>query len=206
MKTLQQVQRKIPKSVRLIAVSKGQPVERIREVLAAGQRDFGENYVQELVEKGAALAGEKMEWHFVGHLQKNKVGKVLGIISWLHSLDSLELAEVIQKRAVAPLKCLLEINLADEKSKTGLSKEEALALIPQLKAFDKIDLKGLMTISPVDHFKELFSLLKAINQRYLYPRPLTELSMGMSGDFETAIKEGATMVRIGSAIFGERTL
>ena len=206
MKTLQQVQRKIPKSVRLIAVSKGQPVERIREVLAAGQRDFGENYVQELVEKGAALAGEKMEWHFVGHLQKNKVGKVLGIISWLHSLDSLELAEVIQKRAVAPLKCLLEINLADEKSKTGLSKEEALALIPQLKAFDKIDLKGLMTISPVDHFKELFSLLKAINQRYLYPRPLTELSMGMSGDFETAIKEGARMVRIGSAIFGERTL
>ena len=206
MKTLQQVQRKIPKSVRLIAVSKGQPVERIREVLAAGQRDFGENYVQELVEKGAALAGEKMEWHFVGHLQKNKVGKVLGIISWLHSLDSLELAEVIQKRAVAPLKCLLEINLADEKSKTGLSKEEALALIPQLKAFDKIDLKGLMAISPVDHFKELFSLLKAINQRYLYPRPLTELSMGMSGDFETAIKEGARMVRIGSAIFGERTL
>jgi len=206
MKSLQQVERKIPANVRLIAISKGQPIEKIREAVAAGQKDFGENYLQELVEKAALLSGEKIEWHFVGHLQKNKVGKVLEIISWLHSLDSLELAQAIQKRAVAPLKCLLEINLADEKSKSGLSKTQALELIPQLKSLDKIDLKGLMTISPASHFKELFSLLKTINARYLYPRPLTELSMGMSGDFEIAIKEGSTMVRIGSAIFGPRTL
>ena len=209
MNSLEQIKKRLEeKNVRLIAVSKGQSLEKIKAALQAGQKDFGENYAQELIEKASALAGEKagekIEWHFLGHLQKNKVAKVLGVIEWLHSLDSLELAEAIHKRGQAPLKCLLEINLAEEKTKTGLSPQEALELIPQLAPLTNIDLKGLMTMSPSIYFKKLFSLLQEINQRYLYPRPLTELSMGMSSDFEAAIKEGATMVRLGTAIFGSR--
>lgn len=210
-----------PKSVRLIAVSKGRPIEKIREAAAKGQKDFGENYAQELAEKAAALqaaalkmesGGEKISWHFLGHLQKNKLAKVLGGIDWLHSLDSFSLAEAIEKRAAKKLNCLLEIKFSDEISKTGLPPEAALQLIPKLNAFEKIELKGLMTMAPLSAgpnearlvFRKLFELLKTINQRYLYKRPLTELSMGMSADFETAIEEGATMVRIGEALFGKR--
>lgn len=193
-----------PSGVKLVIVSKGQPIEKIREALETGQKDFGENYAQELEEKVSLLAQEKITWHFLGHLQKNKLKKVLSLITWLHSLDSLSLAEAIQKRATQPLKCLLEINLAREEAKTGLEPAEALKLIPKLATLTNIDLKGLMTMSSSPYFKELFSLLKKINQGYLYPRPLTELSMGMSNDFEVAIEEGATMVRIGTAIFGER--
>lgn len=208
MSDLIQIKNRIEKiaknQVSLIAVSKGQPVEKIQAAIEAGQRDFGENYAQELVEKASLLAKENLTWHFLGHLQKNKVNKVLGFISWLHSLDSFELAEAIQKRGTKPLKCLLEINCAKEETKTGLTPKEALALIPKLVPLTNIDLKGLMTMSPSSTFKELTLLLKEINERYLYPKPLTELSMGMSSDFEVAIEEGATMVRIGTAIFGAR--
>lgn len=205
-----------PQSVRLIAVSKGQPIEKIREAAAKGQKDFGENYAQELAQKAAALkmesGEEKISWHFLGHLQKNKLGKVLGVIDWLHSLDSFSLAEAIEKRAAKKLNSLLEIKFCDEISKTGLPPEAALQLIPKLNAFEKIELKGLMTMAPLSAgpnearlvFRKLFELFKTINQRYLYKKALTELSMGMSGDFETAIEEGATMVRIGEALFGKR--
>ncbi|MBI4124776.1 MAG: YggS family pyridoxal phosphate-dependent enzyme [Deltaproteobacteria bacterium] len=223
MKTLSSIQQKItaaakragrdPQSVTLVAVSKGQPVDKIRAAYTAGLRAFGENYARELLEKQFALNTLDIEWHFLGHLQKNKVNKILPVISWLHSLDSLELAEAIQQRAEKPLACLLEINLAGEKTKTGLSPEAALDLIPKLKELANIDLRGLMTIPPQDpnpeksrpYFRKLFLLLKTINDRYLYPKPLTELSMGMSHDFEAAIEEGATIVRIGTAIFGPRT-
>lgn len=216
MNPLIQIKNRIEKAARakvlLVTVSKGQPLEKIKAARAAGQRDFGENHAQELIEKAAGLAGTDLCWHFLGHLQTNKLNKVLPLIAWLHSLDSFDLAQAIQKRAKAPLPCLLEIKLSREKTKTGLPSEAALALIPKLKDLDNIDLRGLMTIPPLDpdpeksrpYFRQLFSLLKTINGRYLYSKPLTELSMGMSRDFEIAIEEGATMVRIGTAIFGER--
>ncbi|MBI4124972.1 MAG: YggS family pyridoxal phosphate-dependent enzyme [Deltaproteobacteria bacterium] len=202
-----------PQSVALVAVSKGQPVDKIRAACAGGLRAFGENYAQELLKKQAALNTLDIEWHFLGHLQKNKVNKILPVISWLHSLDSLELAQAIHKSAEHPLQCLLEINLAGEKTKTGLAPEAALEMIPKLKEFANVDLRGLMTIPPQDpnpeksrpYFRKLFSLLKTINDRYLYSKPLTELSIGMSYDFEIAVEEGATMVRVGTAIFGPRT-
>lgn len=201
---LAEIKKGIPKNILLIAVSKGQPIAKIKEAILEGQNDFGENYAQELEEKAQVLAGEKIEWHFLGHLQRNKLKKVLPYIEWLHSLDSYALAEAIHQRIAKPLKCLLEINLAKEETKTGLKPKEAMELIPKLIPLTNIDLKGLMTMAPATHFPELFLLLKRINERYLYPRPLTELSMGMSGDFESAIEAGATMVRIGTAIFGER--
>lgn len=189
----------------LIAVSKGQSASKIVEALRHGQTDFGENYVQEMMEKMDNLENEKLDWHFIGHLQTNKVGKIIDRIAWLHSLDSLKLAEAIQKKRSSPLKCLLEINLKDEKSKTGLSKEAAPELISKLGEFSNIDLKGFMTMAPHSHFRKCMLFLQEINERHLYRKPLTELSMGMSDDFEEAIAEGATMVRIGESIFGKRT-
>ncbi|MDO8527958.1 MAG: YggS family pyridoxal phosphate-dependent enzyme [Deltaproteobacteria bacterium] len=201
-----------PETITLVAVSKGQPLVKVAEVYNEGQRDFGENYVQELVQKSASLAKEKICWHFLGHLQKNKINKVIGLIDCLHSLDSLELATALQKKLEQPLECFLEINLGGERDKTGLSPAEALELIPKLNPLDKIDLVGLMTIPPANknpeesrpHFKKLFALCNTINQGYLYKKPLTGLSMGMSDDFEIAIEEGATVVRIGRALFGVR--
>ncbi|MDO8494258.1 MAG: YggS family pyridoxal phosphate-dependent enzyme [Deltaproteobacteria bacterium] len=212
MTSLDSIRKKIPPHVRLIAVSKGQSVEKIKTVFATGVKDFGENYAQEFLQKEAELAGYGISWHFLGHLQKNKVGKIIDKIEWLHSLDSFELAETIQKKAQRPVKCLLEIKLSEEETKTGCSPEEALQLIPKLKELSKIDLRGLMTVPPFEEdpeksrpfFKQLSSLLKTINDRYLYKQKLTELSIGMSHDFEVAIQEGATMVRVGTAIFGPR--
>lgn len=193
-----------PETICLIAVSKGQPASKIMEALRHGQIDFGENYVQEMLEKVEHLKNENPMWHFIGHLQTNKVGKIIDDIEWLHSLDSLKLAEAIHKKRKTPLKCLLEINFENKKSKTGLSKEKALELIPQLNGLSNIDLRGLMTMAPHSHFRECMLLLQEINGRHLYRKPLTELSMGMSGDFEVAIEAGATMVRIGTAFFGMR--
>ncbi len=193
-----------PDSILLIAVSKGQSPSKMRETACHGQIDFGENYVQEMQAKMETLKNEKSVWHFIGHLQTNKVGKIIDAIDWLHSLDSLKLAKAINQKRKTPLRCLLEINFGNEKTKTGISKEEALAFIPRLKEFSNIDLKGLMTMAPRSHFAECMLLLQEINERHLYPKPLTELSMGMSSDFEIAIEVGATMVRIGTALFGER--
>lgn len=222
MTSLQTIQKRIqaachranrnPHEIKLIAVSKGHPIEKIDPIYQAGQRAFGENYVQELLEKQVILHGKKIEWHFLGHLQKNKISKIIDRIDWLHSLDSLKLACSIHKKSEIPLKSLLEIKLAAESGKTGLSPQEAIDLFPKFMALQKIDIRGLMTIPPAgqnpntarQYFKELFSLLKEINKRYAPEKPLTELSMGMSSDFEIAIEEGSTMVRIGEAIFGKR--
>lgn len=201
-----------PKSVRLIAVSKGQPIEKIMEGQHAGQIAFGENYGQELVSKAVALKASKIEWHFLGHLQTNKIKLVLPHLAWIHSLNSIKLAEGIEKRGIQKIKALLEINMGNEISKRGLSRKEVFDLLPQLNRFQKVEVCGLMTMPPFSrdpeksrpHFRHLFELLKEINSRYLYRAELTELSMGMSGDFEIAIAEGATMVRIGEAIFGNR--
>lgn len=201
-----------PKIIRLVAVSKGQPLEKMKEAYAQGQKAFGENYVQEWLAKKEKLEELKIEWHFLGHLQRNKVGRVANQIDWLHSLDSWDLAKVLQEKLKKPLPTLLEIKLSADPNKTGLLPEEALGLMPKLKELSNIDLRGLMTIPNVEAtplhtretFQKLFKLLKEINQRYLYPKALTELSMGMSHDFEIAIEEGATMIRIGEALFGPR--
>lgn len=218
MGSLIQIKNRIEKGtscrVRLVAVSKGQSIEKIIEAAGLGQKDFGESYAQELLEKQAVLKNLGIQWHFLGHLQKNKVNKVLGAIDWLHSLDSLSLAQAIQQRATQPLRCLLQVQMVPGTFlKTGLSPETALDLIPKLRELSNIELRGLMTMPPWDpdpeksrpFYRKLFTLLKQINDRYLYQKPLAELSMGMSHDFAVAIEEGATMVRIGTAIFGPRT-
>lgn len=203
-----------PGEVKLIAVGKTKPVELIREAYEAGQKVFGENYVQELKQKAEALAEGDVEWHFIGHLQRNKVKYVVPIIKCIHSLDSIRLVEEIEKRADRKIDCLIEVNLGDEESKTGIEKENVYKLIEALKSMKFLNLKGLMTIPPYDphpeksrpYFKQLAKLMVEINNKKVYPFKLTELSMGMTEDFEIAIEEGATMVRVGTAIFGERKL
>ncbi|MBI4237294.1 MAG: YggS family pyridoxal phosphate-dependent enzyme [Deltaproteobacteria bacterium] len=201
-----------PDAVTLVAVGKGQSVEVVRAGIAAGVTDCGENYVQELVTKGAALGEAVRSWHFIGHLQRNKVKAVLPYIRWIHSLDSLALAEVIERRATRPVRCLIEVNIGGEASKSGVPPTGVRAMVEQLRGCRNIELRGLMCIPPPadapeanrPHFRAVAALLRAINASGLTPTPLTELSMGMSDDFEIAIEEGATMIRIGTALFGAR--
>lgn len=203
---------RLSENIKLIAVGKTHKTEEILEARNAGQLIFAENYVQELKQKAEALAGSKIEWHFIGHLQRNKVKYIVPFARCIHSLDSIKLAEEIDKRFKSPIDCLIEVNLAGEESKTGISEDEVPNLIEAIKNLDKINLIGLMTMPPYDenpeksrpYFKKLCKLLKKINEQKLYQKELKELSMGMSEDFEIAIEEGSTMLRIGTAIFGER--
>ncbi len=205
-----------PESVKLIAVSKTKPVSDVLEAFEAGQRVFGENYVQEWVTKFAdeTLQTLPIEWHFVGHLQTNKVRYVAEKISMIHGVDKFSLAEEISKRAkkhnrMIPI--LLEVNISAEGSKHGLAPDALFSEAEKIFPLPNVEVKGLMTIASPDRekvkaeFKQmrtLFEKLKAIAPK---PDQITELSMGMSGDFDIAIAEGATLVRIGTAIFGERT-
>lgn len=204
-----------PATITLVAVSKKKPVPFIREAFLAGQKDFGENYVQELLEKQTHLKDYPIKWHFVGHLQRKKVKDIVGKVSLIHSLDSLQLAYEIDKRAQSintVQKCLVQINLAGEKTKSGLSEKEAFGLLKEISSMKNLDVRGLMTLPPLlgdpNRVKPFFRLLKdlrdLINSQKIYRHPLIELSMGMSHDFTTAIEEGATLIRIGTAIFGER--
>ncbi len=200
-------------SVCLVAVTKSQAITKIQEAVAAGQIDFGENYAQELLEHVGI--GENLRWHFIGHLQRNKVRQVIDKVSLIHSVDSIDLAREIDKRAAALSKIqpvLIEINLAGEESKSGIAEANLESLITQMNSLDHVLLKGLMTLPPYREeaeesrpfFRRLREIRDAINKRNLYKHPLTELSMGMSQDFEIAIEEGATLLRIGTGIFGER--
>lgn len=211
-----------PSDVTVVAVCKAQPAEKIAEAVAAGQRDFGENYAQELVEHLTAVGAHGHEplhgdirWHFIGHLQRNKVKLVMGKASLIHSLDSLDLVQEIEKRAAALERVqpvLIEVNVGGETSKTGLKPENVEALVSQIRLLDHVDLKGLMTIPPAAedvqdaraHFRFLREIRDALNRKSVYKSPLAELSMGMTHDFEIAIEEGSTIVRIGTGIFGER--
>lgn len=207
-----------PTSVRLIAVSKGQTPESIQSLFRQGQEEFGENYVQEWKSKKLRLQElgvPKLTWHFIGHLQSNKLREVVGAAECIHSVDSLPLA--LKMNRVAGEKgirqtALLEVQLETEESKTGWSPENLRKSLPALSALTHVDFRGLMVLPPPTErpedsrsfFTRLKSLLDEINQMGVFSRPLTELSMGMSQDFEVAVEEGATLVRIGTAIFGPR--
>ena len=201
-----------PEAVTLIAVTKTFDAEKIREVVRAGVVDIGENYVQELKEKQRRLAGQQIRWHFIGHLQSNKVKSVVGTVCLIHSVDSVSLGREISKQAErlgSRVEIFLEVNTSGESSKYGVSPEETATLVKQVMQLSYIDVTGLMTIGPFlpdpEQSRPAFSALKNI-QRSLATEgiALPHLSMGMTNDFEVAIEEGATMVRIGTAIFGSR--
>lgn len=202
---LASMRERLPTGVTLVAVSKTQSAQAIREAYLAGQRDFGENYVQEWQDKVDLLADLKdLRWHFVGSLQSNKVRFLAGRVEYVHALNRLELAREIGKRYSAKgsvARAFLEVNTGGEATKTGCTPSEAPRLAADVGKVAGVELVGLMGIppageDPVPHFRVLRNLRDELGLR--------ELSMGMSGDYERAIEEGATFVRIGTAIFGER--
>ncbi len=196
-----------PASATLVAVSKKQPPEAIREAYQAGQRDFGENYAQELRDKQAALADlPGIRWHALGPLQTNKAKYVAGKVELLHTLDRVELArELVRRAGGTPVRALVEVNIGREPQKGGVLPEELPARLAELAAVEGIELRGLMCIPPVAEEPEAsrphYRALRELRDRLL---PGGELSMGMSDDFEVAVAEGATLVRVGTAIFGAR--
>lgn len=204
-----------PDTVRLIAVSKTKPASLIQEAYDAGQIAFGESYVQEFLEKAQDPLLEKIpiEWHFIGHLQSNKVRFIIDKVTLVHGIDRLSTAEELSKRAVQHnirIDYLLEVNTSGEASKYGMQPDDVAAAAETLFLMPHITLRGLMTIASPDRakareeFRDLRILLESLKKSAPDPLKLTELSMGMSDDFEDAIHEGATMIRVGSAIFGWR--
>ena len=200
--------------VKLIAVSKTKPVKMLQEAYALGCRDFGENKVQELVEKYDQMPDD-VRWHMIGHLQRNKVKYIVDKVYMIHSVDSLRLAEEISKEAVKKnviVSILVEVNVADEASKFGTGVDEAVSLVEKIAKLPNIKVNGLMTIAPyVENSEEnrlYFAKLKQIYVDIIHKNIdnvfMEELSMGMTGDYEVAIEEGATYIRVGTGIFGER--
>jgi|UniRef100_A0A7C3SKS8 pyridoxal phosphate enzyme (YggS family) len=203
-----------PEDVRLVAVSKSVPVELLKEAVAAGQRIFGENYLQEARPKIAAL-GAGLSWHFVGHLQTKKAKAVVELFDLIHSVDRLKLAQALEQAAAALNKVqdiLLQVNLAGEETKSGASPGEVAGLLEEISKLQHLRVLGLMTMPPWfpdpeqvrPYFRALRELRDRLQDLRLVDNPLSELSMGMSHDFETAVEEGATLVRVGTAIFGKR--
>lgn len=200
--------------VTLIAVSKTKPVEMMQEAIAYGITTFGENKVQEIIEKQKVLT-QPLNWHMIGHLQRNKVKQLVGKVCRIHSVDSIRLARQIQNDFAAKdetAHILIEVNVAKEESKFGFMPEETEDAICEIATMPNIVIHGLMTIAPfVDnpeenriHFKNLKKLLVDINAKNIDNVSMYELSMGMTGDYEVAIEEGATYVRVGTGIFGNR--
>ena len=203
-----------PEEVTLIAVSKTKPVPMLEEAYAAGTRDFGENKVQEILAKKPELP-QDIRWHMIGHLQRNKVSQVIGNAVMIHSVDSLRLARQIEAEAAkkeVDVDLLLEVNVAREESKYGFMLEEVEDAVMAIKDFPHVHIKGLMTIAPfVDNpeenrgiFKKLFEFAVDIGRKNIDNVTMGVLSMGMTGDYEVAVEEGATMVRVGTGIFGIR--
>jgi len=202
-------------SIQLVAVSKTKSQDLIREARQAGQLVFGENKVQEARRKVEVLGSENFHWHFIGHLQKNKVKYIIGLFECIHSVDSVELAELIHKHSlmegrVTPI--LIQVNVSGEISKFGIPPEELEGLLQTVAGFKGVEVQGLMTIPPFDPdpentrpcFSRLRQLRDDMGKRTIPNIIMKELSMGMSHDFEVAIEEGATLVRVGTAIFGSR--
>lgn len=200
--------------VTLIAVSKTKPVEMLQEIYDTGIRTFGENKVQEMMDKEAVMPKD-IQWHMIGHLQRNKVKYLMGKAALIHSVDSMRLAEEISAQSVkhqVETDILVEVNIAEEESKFGINKEEAIQLVTDISKLPNIRIKGLMTIAPfVDdpednrkYFKQIKQLSVDIKNKNIDNVSMGILSMGMTGDYMVAIEEGATMVRVGTGIFGER--
>lgn len=200
--------------VTLISVSKTKPIEMLQEAYDAGARDFGENKVQELVEKIENMPKD-IRWHMIGHLQRNKVKQIVGKVFLIHSVDSLRLAEEISKEAVAKnvtVQILIEVNVAEEESKFGVSVSECIPLIQEIACLPGLKIMGLMTIAPFcenaetnrQFFRKLKQLSVDIAEKNIDNVCMKFLSMGMTGDYEIAVEEGATFVRVGTGIFGER--
>ena len=221
---LQQVEENIKKAceksgrdradVTLIAVSKTKPVEMLQTIYDCGVKDFGENKVQEMCDKMEVLPGD-IKWHMIGHLQTNKVKYIVGKTELIHSVDSVHLAAEIQKQAVKKdviVPILIEVNIAEEESKFGIHKEDTIAMVRQIAGMDHLRIKGLMTIAPFVenaednrlYFREIKQLSVDIKNQNIDNVSMDVLSMGMTGDYEVAIEEGATLVRVGTGIFGER--
>jgi pyridoxal phosphate enzyme (YggS family) len=200
--------------INLMAVSKTIPPERVHEAIKAGITWFGENYVQEAREKIPAV-GQNVSWHMIGHLQTNKVKYVVHLFDWIHSVDRIELAKELDKRAAQnqrTLKVLLEVNVSGEVSKNGVEPSRVPELVRQISLMPNLDVQGLMTMPPFfenpedarPYFIALRELRDKIASENIPGIQMKELSMGMTGDFEVAIEEGATIIRVGRAIFGER--
>lgn len=200
--------------VTLIAVSKTKPYTAIEEALPTGVRDFGENKVQELCDKYEILPKD-IKWHMIGHLQRNKVKYLVGKVSLIHSVDSIRLAEQIEKefaKANEIANILIEVNMAKEESKFGITSEETENLIREISKLPHIRIKGLMTIAPYTdnpetnriYFSNMKKLAVDIENKNIDNVSMSVLSMGMTGDYQVAIEEGATLVRVGTGIFGER--
>ena len=203
-----------PSEITLVAVSKTKPVSMLQEAYDAGARVFGENKVQEIMDKYDQLPSD-IQWHMIGHLQRNKVKYIIDKVAMIHSVDSLRLAQTIEQEAakkdlVMPI--LLEVNVAEEDTKFGLKVEEVLPLLEQISSFSHIQVKGLMTIAPFvenpEENREVFRTLKKlsveISAKKINNVTMSVLSMGMTGDYQVAVQEGSTMVRVGTGIFGER--
>lgn len=200
--------------VTLIAVSKTKPIPMLQEAYDAGSWDFGENKVQEIMDKYPVLP-EDIRWHMIGHLQRNKVKYIVDKVSLIHSVDSLRLAEEISSQAEkkqVEVDILVEVNIAQEESKFGTSRDETMSLVEEISRLPHIQVKGLMTIAPFvenpednrKYFKQIKELSVDIMQKNIDNVSMGVLSMGMTGDYMVAIEEGATMVRVGTGIFGER--
>lgn len=204
-----------PRNVSLIVVTKGRSIEEINEIINQKHYLLGENRVQELREKYPQLPSQ-VEWHLIGHLQRNKVKYITDKVKLIHSLESFSLAQEINKRMESlqkTMECLVQVNIAGEASKFGLSKEETLPFIKEVAgSLPWVKIKGLMNIAPEvenpeevrPYFREMYQLFNQIKEANISNVEMAELSMGMTNDFQVAIEEGATMVRVGSAIFGPR--
>ena len=196
-------------AVSVIAVTKYVDVQTAEALLPLGVRHIGENRVDKFLEKYQALKDYPVTWHLIGTLQRRKVKEVIPYVDYFHALDSLKLAQEIQKRTDHVIKCFLQVNISGEESKHGFSKEELLELLPDLARLDQIEYVGLMTMAPFeadsDELKEIFkdtqALQAEIREKQIPNMPMTELSMGMSRDFKEAIQFGSTFVRIGTAFF-----
>ncbi len=205
-----------PEDVQLVAVSKTVPSERLLTAIGLGVRVLGESYVQEAREKFNDLYAHPLSWHFIGHLQSNKTKYVVKIFDLIHSVDSLKLSREIDKQAAKIGKVqsvLVQVNIAEESSKSGVLLEDTAQLVTEMSQLTHLEVKGLMTMPPYfnapekarPYFKALRQLRDQLRAMEIPGVVMDELSMGMTGDFEVAIQEGATLVRIGTAIFGERT-
>ncbi|CAN5777814.1 YggS family pyridoxal phosphate-dependent enzyme [soil metagenome] len=195
--------------IKLVAVSKTHPAEILLEAIEAGANILGENKVQEAESKIEEIGREKAEWHLIGHLQKNKARKAVKLFDWIHTIDSRELAERLERICIeenrTDLNVLIQVDLANETTKSGVAENDLPELINYLKSCEILKLKGLMIMPPyfedAEKTRPFFKNLREIRDRFL---PNGELSMGMSHDFSVAIEEGATIIRVGTAIFGER--